>query len=109
MLRILGRTARADAQRRILALSRDIGAAHLDHAELVAADPPVENFGRAGLGVEAPSAMLADQRDRQRPSLFADDQGRLVRAVAIEPVRFVIRCNVTCMSSSESSGPTAPN
>jgi predicted ATPase len=55
MLRIFRGIAGPQALGGIFALGRDVGAAHFDDTELVAADAPIENLIRAGFGVEAPA------------------------------------------------------
>src|ERR1019366_975650 len=68
----------------IFALGPDIGAACFYDHELVAADAPIENLIRTSLGVEAPAGGLADQRNRKRPFVFADDQDCLAVAFELE-------------------------
>ena len=58
----------------IFLLRVDIGRTGLDRVQLVAADAAIEDLFAAGRGVEPPAAVLAHERDRERPILAADDQ-----------------------------------
>jgi hypothetical protein len=64
----------------IFLLRVDIGETDLDCGQLVAADAAIKDLLAAGRGVEPPGAVLAHERDRERPILSADDQHGLVRA-----------------------------
>src|SRR5262249_30371363 len=66
---------------RIFLLRVDIGETGLDRAQLVAANAAIKDLLAAGRGVEPPGAILADERDRKRPILPADDQRGLVRTL----------------------------
>ena len=89
-LRIFRTAAGAQAHRDIFALSRDVAAAHLDHRELVAADTPIENLVGAGLGVETPAAVLANEWNRKRPFVFPDDEHGFALTVEIDLVRLLV-------------------
>jgi len=55
-------------------LRQDVGLARLDHRQLVAADAARDDLLAAGLGIEAPSRRLPDERHRERPLFVAEDQ-----------------------------------
>src|SRR5208282_1384179 len=74
----------------VLALSLDIGAAHLDHVQLVAANSSIKDLPFSGLRIEAPEGALPEERDRKWPILLADDQDHPVRALTLEFVRSVV-------------------
>ena len=93
VLRVFRRAAGPQVLGGIFALGRDVGAAHFDDAELVAADAPIENLILTGLGVEAPAGVLANERDWQGPLVCADDQDCLAVTVALEFMRFIIGGN----------------
>src|SRR4029079_4652689 len=60
----------------VLMLRLNISTADLDCIELVAADGSIEDLLSAGRRIEAPLSGLPDDRDRKRPILIADDDGR---------------------------------
>ena len=59
---------------RVAVLCRDIGTADPDHRQLVATDPAREHFFLSRGGVESPALPTLHERDRERPSLVADDE-----------------------------------
>src|SRR5262249_11017573 len=65
----------------IFLLSVDIGETGLDRAQLVAADTAIKDLLAAGRGIEPPRAILAHERDRERPILLADNQHGFVRTL----------------------------
>src|ERR1039458_8352823 len=75
--RIDRNTAAIGVPRRILAFRIDNRQAHLHRLEFVAADSPLEYFILALDRVEAPAVWMLDQRDRHRPFVLSDDEGRL--------------------------------
>src|SRR6476620_976555 len=74
----------------VFILSVDIGKKNLDGVELVAADPPVENFAATLRGIEGPFAGLAGQRDRKRIVIVADNQDGFAVAVRRDLVLGVV-------------------
>ena len=69
---------------RVELLRLDVGLAHADGGELVAADPPGDHFLLPGLRVESPAVALFHQRYRERPRFVADDE-RLLVGVVVGP------------------------
>src|SRR5262249_41371504 len=80
----------ADAFLGVFLLRIDIGQRGLDRAQVVAADAAEQDFVAAGRGVELPAAVLAHQRDRERPVLVADDELGLVSALRHHPVLGIV-------------------
>src|SRR4029077_13561489 len=74
----------------VFILGVDIGKTNPDGVELVAADPPVENFATTLLGIEGPLPGLADQRDRKRIVIVADHQDGFAVAVRRDLVLGVV-------------------
>src|SRR5262249_9749536 len=61
----------------VLALRVDVGQAHLDGAELVLADPSVENLVLAGRRVEAPDGSVWHERNGKREIVRAHIEDQL--------------------------------
>jgi hypothetical protein len=68
---------------RIRVLRLHVIVADLNGVQLVPADAAVEDLLLPGFGVEGPPAAVADDRDRQRPVLCSDREGREVGGLRV--------------------------
>ena len=92
LLRVLQKSVSVAVFDRILPLSIDDRQTSLNRKQLILADPPIENFFLAFVGVENPSLAFLHNRDWERPLLFANEQNRGF-PFGRQPVLFVIGLN----------------
>jgi hypothetical protein len=68
----------------IFVLRVDICETGLDCVQFVASDSPVQDFKAAGRGIELPAGLLAQQWNRERKIIIADDKHAFLVALELD-------------------------
>ena len=70
----------------VLHLRIDECQACLDGIEFVGADTTVDYLLDAGAGIKAPTVLVHDERDGERPLILADNENGLVFSIPVQPL-----------------------